>query len=62
MLGRASGMKTDVDWDSVHFFGLEKGLVDVKVCAVSEIYSGLKFVIRLKDRPKMKVHKSKASS
>lgn len=51
---KASGVRTDVDWDTVHFFGLGKGLVDVKVCAVSEIYSGLKFVIRLKDRPKMK--------
>jgi hypothetical protein len=28
------------------------GLVDVKVCAIDEIWSGLKFVIRLKDRPK----------
>jgi len=32
--------------------GLEAGLVDVKVCAVNEIWSGLKFVIRLKDRSK----------
>lgn len=58
---KASGVKTDLDWNTVHFFGLEKGLVDVKVCAVSEIWSGLKFVIRLKDRPKMTVNRSKAS-
>jgi hypothetical protein len=29
---------------------LKNGLVDVKVCAVDEIWSGLKLVIRLKDR------------
>src|SRR6267142_1211608 len=56
---KTSGVKTDIDWNTVHFFGLEKGLVDVKVCAVSEIWSGLKFVIRLKDRPKMTVTRSK---
>lgn len=30
--------------------GLKSGLVDIKVCAVDEIWSGLKFVVRLKDR------------
>lgn len=59
---KGSGVKTNVDWDTVHCFGLEKGLVDIKVCAVSEIWSGLKFVIRLKDRPKMTMKRSKASS
>lgn len=59
---KTSGVKTDLDWNTVHCFGLEKGLVDVKVCAVSEIWSGLKFVIRLKDRPKMTVNRSKPSS
>jgi len=34
----------------VRRMGLKEGLVDVKVCAVSEVWSGLKFVIRLKDR------------
>jgi hypothetical protein len=33
--------------------GLAEGLVDVKICAVSEIWSGLKFVYRLKDRAKL---------
>jgi hypothetical protein len=28
--------------------------VDVKVCAVNEVWSGLKFVIRVKDRPRAK--------
>ncbi len=59
---KSSGVKTDLDWDTVHLFGLKKGLVDIKVCAVSEIWSGLKFVIRLKDRPKKTLSRSEASS
>ena len=43
---------TDLTEDQVRNIGLEIGLVDVKVCAVTEIWSGLKFVIRVKDRPK----------
>jgi hypothetical protein len=49
---KSSGVTTDVAEDEVRGIGLEAGLVDVKVCAVSEIWSGLKFVIRAKDRPK----------
>ena len=49
---KSSGVATDLDKNLVRKIGLECGLVDVKVCAVSEIWSGLKFVIRLKDRPK----------
>ena len=36
----------------VRELGLAAGLVDVKVCAVDESWSGLKFMFRLKDRPK----------
>jgi hypothetical protein len=32
--------------------GLATGLVDNKICAVDETWSGLRFVFRLKDRPK----------
>ena len=39
---RTSGVPTDL--------GLEAGLVDVKVCAIDDTWSGLKFVRRLKDR------------
>ena len=46
----ASGIKTDVNENVVREIGLENGLVDVKVCAVDEVWSGLKFVYRLKDR------------
>ena len=47
---KSSGVPTDVDENIVRDIGLAAGLVDVKVCAVSEIWSGLKFVRRLKDR------------
>jgi hypothetical protein len=48
---RASGVATDLSDSVVREIGLNAGLVDVKVCAVNEIWSGLKFVIRVKDRP-----------
>jgi hypothetical protein len=48
---KASGVATDLSDNSVREIGLDAGLVDVKVCAVNEIWSGLKFVIRVKDRP-----------
>jgi hypothetical protein len=47
---KGSGVATDLTGDTVREIGLAAGLVDVKVCAVTEIWSGLKFVRRLKDR------------
>ena len=47
---KASGKATDLNENIVREIGLERGLVDVKVCAIDETWSGLKFVIRLKDR------------
>jgi len=47
---KSSGVATDVDENGVREIGLAAGLVDVKVCAVTEIWSGLKFVRRVKDR------------
>jgi Protein of unknown function (DUF3052) len=47
---KSSGVATDVDENMVREVGLEAGLVDVKVCAVTEVWSGLKFVRRVKDR------------
>jgi hypothetical protein len=49
---KASGLATDLNENEVRRIGLDAGLVDVKVCAVSETWSGLKFVIRVKDRSK----------
>ena len=47
---KSSGVASDLDENIVRKIGLDTGLVDVKVCAVSEVWSGLKFVIRVKDR------------
>jgi hypothetical protein len=47
---KSSGVKTDIDEHGVRGIGLDAGLVDVKVCAVTEVWSGLKFVRRVKDR------------
>jgi hypothetical protein len=47
---KSSGVPTDLDENKVRNIGLAGGLVDVKVCAITEIWSGLKFVRRLKDR------------
>jgi hypothetical protein len=47
---KASGMATDLNENDVRRLGLLAGLVDVKVCAVDDVWSGLKFVIRVKDR------------
>jgi hypothetical protein len=47
---RASGIATDIDENVVREVGLGEGLVDVKVIAIDEVWSGLKFVRRLRDR------------
>ena len=49
---KASGVTTDLSDNSVREIGLEAGLVDVKVCAINDVWSGLKFLIRVKDRPR----------
>jgi hypothetical protein len=47
---KSSGVATDLDENMVREIGLAAGLVDVKVCAVTEVWSGLRFVRRVKDR------------
>jgi hypothetical protein len=47
---KSSGVTSDLDENIVRDIGLAAGLVDVKVCAVTDVWSGLKFVRRLKDR------------
>ena len=49
---KASGVDTDLTENVVRKIGLDAGLVDVKVCAITAVWSGLKFVRRLADRPK----------
>jgi hypothetical protein len=48
---KSSGVATDLGFDVVQRLGLDSGLVDTKICAVDETWSGLKFMIRVKDRP-----------
>jgi hypothetical protein len=47
---RALGYVTDLEDNLVREIGLAAGVVDVKVCAIDEVWSGLKFVRRLADR------------
>ncbi|MBT8401803.1 MAG: DUF3052 domain-containing protein [Rhodothermia bacterium] len=47
---KSSGVETDLDGNVVRDTGLGHGLVDVKVCAVDETWSALKFVYRVTDR------------
>jgi len=47
---KASKVATNVTEDVVRSLALANGLVDIKVCAVDEIWSGLKLVIPVKDR------------
>lgn len=47
---KASGVKTDVNENLVRDHALEVGLVDNKVCAIDDTWSGLRCVIRVKDR------------
>jgi hypothetical protein len=49
---KSSGVETDLTGDIVRQSGLDADLVDVKVCAVTDVWSGLKFVIPVKNRPK----------
>jgi hypothetical protein len=51
---KSSGVSTDLSDNVVREIGLTAGLVDIKVCAVDEVWSGLKFVHRVKDRVKVK--------
>lgn len=47
---KAAKIETDVTEDVIRNIALANGLVDVKVCAVDEVWSGLKLVVPVKDR------------
>jgi Protein of unknown function (DUF3052) len=47
---KSSGVATDLTFANVQTIGIAAGLVDVKICAIDETWSGLKFVYRLRDR------------
>ena len=47
---KSSKVETDITEDAIRNRALKNGLVDVKVCAVDEVWSGLKLVIPIKER------------
>lgn len=47
---KSSKVVTDVTEDTIRNLALQSGLVDVKVCAIDDVWSGLKLVIPVKDR------------
>jgi len=47
---KASGVPTDITEDTIRACALPMGLVDIKVCAVDEVWSGLKLTIRKSER------------
>jgi hypothetical protein len=57
---RASGKKTDLTEDVVRKVALERALVDNKVCAIDDTWSGLRLVIRVADRAKLSAPRSRA--
>jgi hypothetical protein len=48
---RASGVGSDLTFEDVQAVGLAAGLVDNKSASIDEVFQGLQFVIRLRDRP-----------
>jgi hypothetical protein len=49
---KASKLQTDLDFETVQRVGLEHGLVDNKSASIDERWQALRFVYRLKDRPR----------
>ena len=47
---KSAGIATDVTEDVIRSYALRNNLVDVKVCAVTDVWSGLKLVVPLKLR------------
>ena len=52
---RASGIDTDITEDVVRDAGVERGMVDNKVCAIDETWSGLRLVYRRENRPAVRM-------
>lgn len=47
---KASGKESDIDFEAVQHLGLESGLVDNKMCAIDEVWTAVRFVVRRQDR------------
>jgi hypothetical protein len=48
---KSSGVATDITEDTIRAVALPMGLVDIKVCAVDDVWSGLKLMVRKDRRP-----------
>ena len=48
---KASKVPTDIDFGSAQGIGLDAGLVDNKSASITDVFQGLQFVYRVKDRP-----------
>ena len=49
---KASKVPTDIDFGFAQGIGLDAGLVDNKSASITDVFQGLQFVHRVKDRPK----------
>jgi len=49
---KASNVPTDIDFAFAQAIGLDAGLVDNKSASITDVFQGLQFVVRVKDRPK----------
>lgn len=49
---KSAKLASELDENAVRAVGLASGLVDNKVCAIDDTWSGLRFVLRVADRPK----------
>lgn len=48
---KASGLRTDLSFETVQRIGLDAGLVDNKSASIDDVFQGLQFVVRRADRP-----------
>lgn len=56
---KSSPLHTDLAESFVRSLGLEAGLVDNKICAIDEDWSGLRFVYRVDDRPALRAKRAR---
>ncbi|HEX8863055.1 MAG TPA: DUF3052 domain-containing protein [Actinomycetes bacterium] len=58
---KSSKVPTDLDFDEAQRLGLESGLVDNKICAIDQVWTALRFVVRLADRPARRAARERAT-
>lgn len=58
---KSSKVPTDLDFDGVQRLGLGSGLVDNKICAIDQVWTALRFVVRLADRPARRAARQQAT-